>query len=91
MPFSVKAQAQQQINQKPPAIKQITIMTRPYFNRNWIARVDWQEIHCLLGYNKLVNLLDDTAPKVFARLDACKADKLIVRPFHGAVITFYAR
>lgn len=66
-------------------------MTSSYFNRNWIARVDWQEIHCLLGYKKLVALLDDEAPKIFARLEASKADKLTVRPFHGAVITFYVR
>lgn len=66
-------------------------MTSTYFNRNWIARVDWQEIHCLLGYHNLLALLDDSAPKVFARLQASKADKLIVRPFHGAVVTFYVR
>lgn len=66
-------------------------MTSSYFNRNWIARVDWQEIHCLLGYNKLAALLDDAAPKIFARLEASKAEKLTVRPFHGAVITFYVR
>lgn len=66
-------------------------MTSSYFNRNWIARVDWEEIHCLLGYQKLVTLLDTAAPKVFARLEANKADKLTVRPFHGAVITFYVR
>ena len=66
-------------------------MTSSYFNRNWIARVDWQEIHCLLGYYKLVALLDDAAPKVFARLENNKADKLTVRPFHGAVVTFYVR
>lgn len=66
-------------------------MTSSYFNRNWIARVNWQEIHCLLGYNKLVSLLDDAAPRIFARLEANKGDKLIVRPFHGPVITFYVR
>lgn len=66
-------------------------MTSSYFNRNWIAHVDWQEIHCLLGYKNLVALLDDAAPRVFARLEANKADKLTVRPFHGAVITFYVR
>lgn len=66
-------------------------MTSSYFNRNWIARVDWQEIHCLLGYKNLVTLLGDTAPKILARLEASKADKLTVRPFHGAVITFYVR
>lgn len=66
-------------------------MNSKEFNRNWIARVDWQEIHCLLGYQNLVTLLDDAAPKVFARLEASKAQKLAVRPFHGAVITFYAR
>lgn len=66
-------------------------MTSTYFNQNWIARVDWQEIHCLIGYHNLVTLLDDAAPKIFARLEACKADKLTVRPFHGAVITFYVR
>lgn len=61
------------------------------FNRNWIARVDWQEIHSLVGFTNLVSLLDDCAPRIFARLERCKADKLTVRPFHGAVITFYAR
>ena len=61
------------------------------FNRNWMARVDWQEIHSLVGYANLVTLLDDCAPHIFDRLKRCKADKLIVRPFHGAVITFYAR
>lgn len=66
-------------------------MTSTEFNRNWIARVDWQEIHSLVGFANLVSLLDDCAPCVFARLERCKADKLSVRPFHGAVITFYAR
>lgn len=66
-------------------------MTSTYFNSNWIARVEWQEIHCLLGYQNLVALLDTAAPRVFARLEACKADKLTVRPFHGMVITFYSR
>lgn len=65
-------------------------MTSTYFNRNWIARVDWQEIHCLLGYKNLVTLLDDAAPRVFARLERYKGQKLTIRPFHGAVITFYA-
>lgn len=59
------------------------------FNREWIARVDWEEIHYLVGFNSLVSLLDDCAPRVFERLENCKADKLIVRPFHGAVIHFY--
>lgn len=66
-------------------------MNSKEFNRNWIARVDWQEIHSLIGFDNLVSLLDDCAPRIFARLERCKADKLIVRPFHGAVITFYAR
>lgn len=66
-------------------------MTSQYFNQNWLARVEWQEIHCLLGYNNLVTLLDDAAPRIFARLESCKDDKLVVRPFHGAVITFYVR
>lgn len=61
------------------------------FNREWIARVDWEEIHTLLGYNSLVTLLDDCAPRIFQRLKNCKAEKLTVRPFHGGVITFYAR
>lgn len=34
-------------------------MTSSNFNRNWIARVDWEEIHCLLGYHNLVTLLDN--------------------------------
>lgn len=59
------------------------------FNKEWIARVDWQEIHTLLGYSSLITLLDDCAENVLNRLNKCKADKLIVRPFHGAVITFY--
>lgn len=66
-------------------------MNSAYFNRNWLVRVDWQNIHCLLGYHNLVILLGTKAPKVFARLEASKADKLTVRPFHGAVITFYVR
>lgn len=66
-------------------------MSSKYFNKNWLARVEWQEIHCLLGYNNLVTLLDDAAPRIFARLESSKADKLVVRPFHGAVITFYVR
>ena len=66
-------------------------MNSKYFNRNWIARVDWQEIHCLVGFNNLVTLLDDAAPRVFDRLERNKAQKLTVRPFHGAVITFYVR
>ena len=66
-------------------------MTSTEFNQNWLARVDWQEIHCLIGFAKLNSLLDDCAPRIFARLERCKADKLTVRPFHGAVITFYAR
>lgn len=66
-------------------------MNSTYFNSNWIARVDWEEIHCLLGYQNLVALLDTAAPRVFARLEASKADKLTVRPFHGMVITFYSR
>lgn len=66
-------------------------MTSSYFNRNWLARVDWQEFHCLLGYHNLVTLLGDKAQKVFARLEANKADKLTVRPFHDMVITFYVR
>lgn len=65
-------------------------MTSKEFNSNWIARVDWQEIHCLVGYANLVTLLDDCAERVFDRLLRCKAVKLTVRPFHGAVITFYA-
>lgn len=66
-------------------------MNSKEFNRNWIARVDWEEIHCLVGYTSLVSLLDDCTTKVFDRLQRCKAEKLTVRPFHGAVITFYAR
>lgn len=66
-------------------------MTSKEFNREWICRVDWQEIHCLVGYANLVSLLDDCAPRVFDRLKRCKAEKLIVKPFHGAIITFYAR
>lgn len=66
-------------------------MNSKYFNQNWIARVDWQEIHCLVGYNNLITLLDDAVPHVFERLERNKADKLTVRPFHGAVITFYVR
>lgn len=66
-------------------------MTSSYFNKNWLERVDWQEIHCLLGYQNHVTLLGDTAPKVFKRLEANKADKLTVRPFLGMVITFYVR
>lgn len=59
------------------------------FNKEWIARVDWQEIHTLLGYHSLVTLLDDCAEKVLKRLDACNDDRMIVRPFHGAKVTFY--
>lgn len=66
-------------------------MTSKDFNREWMCRVDWQEIHCLVGFAKLVTLLDDCAPRIFARLEQCKAEKLTVRPFHGAIITFYAR
>lgn len=66
-------------------------MTSQEFNRNWLCRIDWQEIHSLVGFNNLVTLLDDCTPRVFTKLENCKADKLIVRPFHGAVITFYAR
>ena len=66
-------------------------MTSSYFNQNWIVRVDWQEIHCLLGYKNLVTLLDDAAPRVFERLERYKGQKLTIRPFHGAVITFYVR
>lgn len=66
-------------------------MNSKVFNKNWICRVDWQEIHSLIGYNKLVTLLDDCAPRIFERLARCKGEKLVVRPFHGAVITFYAR
>lgn len=64
-------------------------MTSKDFNKEWIARVDWEEIHCLLGFNNLASLLDDCAARVFERLENCKADKLTVRPFHGAVICFY--
>lgn len=66
-------------------------MTSQEFNRNWIARVDWQEIHSLVGFANLVSLLDDCAQRIFARLERYKGDKLTVRPFHGAVITFYAK
>lgn len=66
-------------------------MTSKEFNQNWIARVDWEEIHCLLGYKSLTTLLDDCKEKIFDRLQRCKGEKLIVRPFHGAVIRFYAR
>ena len=66
-------------------------MTSKDFNREWICRIDWQEIHCLVGYNSLVTLLDECAPRIFDRLSRCKGEKLTVRPFHGAVITFYAR
>lgn len=66
-------------------------MTSKDFNREWICRIDWQEIHCLVGYNNLVTLLDECAPRIFDRLARCKGEKLTVRPFHGAVITFYAR
>lgn len=65
-------------------------MTSQDFNREWICRVDWQEIHSLVGFANLVSLLDDCAPRIFARLERCKADKLVVHPFHGATITFYA-
>lgn len=60
-------------------------------NKNWIIRADWDEIHSLIGYASLSTLLGDTAPKVFRRLQACKGHKMIVRPFHGRTITFYAR
>lgn len=59
------------------------------FNANYLAKVKWQEINTLLSYNSLVQLLDDCADKVLLRLSRCKADKLVVKPFHGAVITFY--
>lgn len=61
------------------------------FNRNWIAKVDHDELHTLLGYGSLVTLLDDCAEKVLKRLSCCDAEKFVVRPFHGSVITFYAR
>lgn len=61
------------------------------FNKNWIVKVQWEEIDTLLGYKSLITLLDDCADKVLSRLSKCKGEKLIVRPFHGSVITFYAR
>lgn len=67
------------------------IMTRKEFNANWIAKVRWQEINTLLGYESLIALLDDAAPKTMERLSRCKAEKLVVKPFHGAVVTFYCR
>lgn len=66
-------------------------MDSKYFNANWLCRVDYGEIHCLVGFKNLVDLLDDAAPRVFARLEAHKGEKLTVRPFHGMVITFYVR
>lgn len=61
------------------------------FNANWICRVDWQEIHCLIGYNNLISLLDDRAKEILNRLSVYKGEKLVIKPFHGSVITFYAR
>lgn len=61
------------------------------FNSNWLVKVQWQEINCLVGYASLVSLLDDCAEKVLARVEASKAEKLVCKPFHGAIITFYAR
>lgn len=88
--FPPSAKPDRQTITQPLGIKR-NKMNSQEFNSNWIARVDWEEIHTLLGYNNLVNLLDDCADKIFDRLNACKAEKLTVRPFHGAVITFYRR
>lgn len=61
------------------------------FNREWICKVDKDDLHTLLGYKSLVTLLDDCACKVLSKLDRCKADKLVVKPFHGFVFSFYRR
>lgn len=66
-------------------------MSSKELNSNWIIRADWDDLHCLIGYASLLTLLGDTAPRVFDRLEKCKSNKLIVRPFHGRTITFYAR
>ena len=42
------------------------------FNREWICKVDKDDLHTLLGYKSLVTLLDDCACKVLSKLDRCK-------------------
>lgn len=66
-------------------------MNSKTFNANWLVHVKWQDLDTLLGYTSLISLLDDCAPRVLSRLAAYKGEKLVVRPFHGAVVTFYAR
>lgn len=67
--------------------------TSKTFNRDYICRVDGTigglTLHTAVGYNTMLAILGDTAEKVFTRLERNKADKLIVKPFHGLVITFY--
>lgn len=67
--------------------------TSKEFNRDYICRVDGTigglTLHTAVGFNTMLDILGDTAEKVFARLERNKADKLAVRPFHGLVITYY--
>lgn len=69
--------------------------TSKEFNRDYICRVDGNynglELHTAIGYSLMIDLLGDTAEKVLYRLNRCKADKFVCKPFHGVTITFYYR
>lgn len=65
------------------------------FNRDFLCRVDGTigdlTLHTAVGYNAMLAILGDTAEKVLKRLEASKAQKLAVKPYHGLTITFYYR
>lgn len=71
------------------------LITSKEFNRDYICRVDGNynglELHTAIGYALMMDLLGDTAEKVLNRLNQCKADKFVCKPFHGVTITYYYR
>lgn len=67
------------------------VLSSKEFNSEWLCHVTWQELDTLLGYSSLKTLLDDCFEKVMRKLSVSDREKLVLRPFHGSVITFYRR